>query len=212
MDQLKNFNFNFNKINLKEFLNLDYIIIFSLIIYISITSINIPLHLLSLINKPISKILILILIFYYSNKNIVISLFLTIALLVSINLYTKIDKFKTHNYYEKFIIKKNNRKKISIDDNSDDDNSDDDNSDDDNSNDDNSDDDNSNDDNSNDDNSDDDNSDDDNSDDNENYLDKGFDPKNIKTSKNLNDTFTTLHKTIHELENFISKQNNNINK
>lgn len=70
--------------------NIYNLIIVCLIIYTCITSIYTPLYILSLLNKPISKISILVLILYYVDKNIHISIFLCIAFLMTTHLYSSI--------------------------------------------------------------------------------------------------------------------------
>lgn len=72
---------------IQEIFNLNNLIIYFLVAYISVISIYIPINLLSILNKSLSKFIILSIIVYYIDINIHISIFLSIALLITINLY-----------------------------------------------------------------------------------------------------------------------------
>ena len=157
----------------KTFLNLangENTVILLLILYISVLSIYTPRHIVSLVNLPIVKLLILGGILYIGRENITIALFTSIALIVTINLDNTLKLAET-NTVENFENKKEPEPNDDVVDGEEEDSDSDDDSDEDDS----------------------------DSDDEE----EGFDIKNLKPSKNLDDGFTNLHKAIHELEQFI---------
>ena len=147
--------------NIKEYLNINNLIIFMLVTYITITSSYVPTHLLSILSSSIFKLLTLMLIFYYSNHNILISILISISLIVTLIKYhfNKIEPFTINETEEEFNSESDEEEFNSESE----------------------------------------------SEDEDTRLDEGFDPSNLKSSNNLNDSFTNLHKTIHELQNFISK-------
>ena len=71
-----------SKINLTN----DNIILSALVLYIAFLSLYTPRHIVSLVNHPLSKIIILGLIIYYGKDNLMLALVMSIALLVTINL------------------------------------------------------------------------------------------------------------------------------
>ena len=168
----------------KTFLNLangENTVILLLILYISVLSIYTPRHIVSLVNLPIVKLLILGGILYIGRENITIALFTSIALIVTINLDNTLKLAET-NTVENFENKKEPEPNDDVVDGEEEDSDSDDDSDEDDSD------------------SDDDSDEDDSDSDDE---EEGFDIKNLKPSKNLDDGFTNLHKAIHELEQFI---------
>ena len=74
------------KIHSKINLTNDNIILSALVLYIAFLSLYTPRHIVSLVNHPLSKILILGLIIYYGKDNLMLALVMSIALLVTINL------------------------------------------------------------------------------------------------------------------------------
>ena len=87
--------------NIKKYGTRDNIIIVTLVLYISALSIYTPRHIVSLVNHPMSKLAILAAILYYGKKNLVLGLFMAIALLVTINLDNSLS------IAEKMLIKAN---------------------------------------------------------------------------------------------------------
>ena len=156
--------------NIKEYLNINNLIIFMLVTYITITSSYVPPHLLSILSSSIFKLLTLILIFYYSNHNILISILISISLIVTLIKYhfNKIEPFTINETEEEF-NSESDEEEFNSESDEEEFNSE------------------------------------SESEDEDTTLDEGFDPSNLKSSNNLNDSFTNLHKTIHELQNFISK-------
>ena len=157
--------------NIKEYLNINNLIIFMLVTYITITSSYVPPHLLSILSSSIFKLLTLMLIFYYSNHNILISILISISLIVTLIKYhfNKIEPFTINETEEEFNSESDDEEEFNSESDEEEFNSE------------------------------------SESEDEDTRLDEGFDPSNLKSSNNLNDSFTNLHKTIHELQNFISK-------
>lgn len=86
MDKIKKIlNIEFINSNIKK-IKMKHLIILFLIGYISILSIYTPRHIISIVNKPFSKLIILGLILYIANYNSVIALFLALSFLVTISL------------------------------------------------------------------------------------------------------------------------------
>ena len=121
MDYIKSFDIDFleNWNNLKKYLTQENAIVLSLILYISIISIYTPRHIISLINLPIIKILSLLLIIYIFSINPKISILLTIAFLITINLENSIQFIENYSDHAQKSCKithtnknKNKKKKI----------------------------------------------------------------------------------------------------
>ena len=169
--------------NIKEYLNINNLIIFMLVTYITITSSYVPTHLLSILSSSIFKLLTLMLIFYYSNHNILISILISISLIVTLIKYhfNKIEPFTINETEEEFNSESDDEEFNSESESDDEEFNGESESDDEEFN------------------------GESESEDEDTRLDEGFDPSNLKSSNNLNDSFTNLHKTIHELQNFISK-------
>ena len=188
MEKLSNlFNISYLKDNLpniNKYINNDNIAIVGLIIYISIISIYTPRHIVSLINQPVSKLIILGMILYIGNYNLAIGLLMSIALLVTINLDNSLQIVESRNTKEGFVV------------NEDDDDEDDEDSD------------------SEEEDSDGEEIEGEDDfeeyeDDMDGFYDEGFDVNKLKPSKNLDDSFKKLHTAIHDLESFISNDEKN---
>jgi len=214
MDKLNNvfkpkFLKNLSKI-IKENSTRDNLIIVGLIIYISVLSIYTRRNIVSLVNHPISKLIILAGILYYGKNNLALGLTMSIALLVTINLdnslaiaESKLSKikegFESDEHYppgSKDVLKTQSNDAKESDDSDSEDESDDDSDD--------------SDDDSDSDSGEDSDEDDSDSDSDEEAAEKfyddteGFDINKLKPSKNLDDGFKKLHRAIHELEGFVS--------
>ena len=177
---------NINK-NIKQYVTVDNSMIIILAMYITVLSIYTPRHIISLASKPLSKLLVLGSIIYYSVNNITLSIFISIAFILTINLENAISTMErnidkntfTENFKSKPSIKDGDKKKGNDEEDESDDESSSDSEDD---------------------------SDSDYDDDSSGDSEEEFDANKLKPSKNLDDTFTKLHGAIHELENFISKE------
>ena len=217
---LNNKNINKNLILLRKHINLNTIIIIILVLYISCLSIYTPRHVVALINHPMSKLIILGLIMYYGKDNLLLGLFMALALLVTINLDNSLS-IAEHKLRENFYSEskedeedvgeedeeedeeEDNKKEEDDDDDEEDenyepkttlkakDNNDSDNSDDD--------------DDSDDDSDDDDDDSDDEEEEEEEETFKSFDKTKLKPSKNVKDSFSKLHNAIHDLQNMVKK-------
>ena len=230
MDYIKSFDIDFleNWKNLKKYLTQENAIVLFLILYISIISIYTPRHIISLINLPIIKILSLLLIIYIFSINPKISILLTIAFLITINLENSIqfiENYPDHAQKSSKITHTNkNKKKNKKTDGDEDDDEESDGEDDDEESDSEDDNEESEEDDEESDGEDDDEEsdgedDDEESDDSDEDADQdeekkdefaqyneGFNINNIKPARNLDDNFTHLHKAMHKLEKFISKK------
>lgn len=204
---------NKNLILVKKNINLNTIIIVLLVLYISCLSIYTPRHIVALVNHPMSKLIILGLIMYYGKNNLLLGLFMALALLVTINLDNtlSITEDKLRENFTSTEEEEDNDDDDDDNDDDDDDNHDDDDEDDDNDDDD---DDNDGDDDSddNDDDDDDDDNDEDEVDDNDSEDDeseeepfKSFDKTKLKPTKNVKDSFSKLHSAIHDLQGMVKK-------
>ena len=208
MEKLSNlFNISYLKDNLpniNKYINNDNIAIVGLIIYISIISIYTPRHIVSLINQPVSKLIILGMILYIGNYNLAIGLLMSIALLVTINLDNSLQIVESRNTKEGFVVNEDDDDEDDEDSDSEEEDSDgeeyDDNEEED---------------------SDSEEEDSDGEeiegeddfeeyeDDMDGFYDEGFDVNKLKPSKNLDDSFKKLHTAIHDLESFISNDEKN---
>lgn len=177
---------------LNKQLTRDNMIIFGLVLYISAISIYTPRHLISLINSSIVRLIVLGSIIYFGKDNFLLGLFISIALLVTINLDNTIhvterkledikEGFKSSKKKEKNTDSDSEEEEESEEEESDSDEESEEESEEEES---------------------DDDSDSDNDDDNK----EQFDINKLKPGKNLHDNFKTLHNAIHELESFISKK------
>ena len=221
MDYIKSFDIDFleNWKNLKKYLTQENAIVLFLILYISIISIYTPRHIISLINLPIIKILSLLLIIYIFSINPKISILLTIAFLITINLENSIqfiENYSDHAQKSSKITHTNkNKKKNKKTDGDEDDDEESDGEDDDEESDSEDDNEESEEDDEESDGEDDDEESDDSDEDADQDEEKkdefaqyneGFNINNIKPARNLDDNFTHLHKAMHKLEKFISKK------
>ena len=167
-------------------------ILIALILYISFISMYTPRHIISFINLPIIKIAILLLIIYTSTIDIKLTLLLTIAFLITINLEysiqtieTKIENYETNKKLVNDIdsvdseVEDEEESEDEEEEEEDDEGSEDGEEDDTSST---------------------------QSDENYTGFDKPFNIKDIKPAKNLDDNFTNLHKAMHKLTAFISKK------
>ena len=213
----------------KEYITINNLIIFGLILYISLLSIYTPRHIISLINQPLSKLLILSFILYIGNNNISLAVFITIAFLVTVNLeniiqlsennfnnvrenFTELSNNKEltipknsdiFNHNTSNVVNNNNNNNKDSTGDSDEDSDSDEYSDEDSDNDEDSDED------SDSDNDSDNNNDSDNDSDNDSNDEKFLPSINfnkVKPAKNLDDSFKKIHTAIHELEHFLSKK------
>lgn len=178
---------------LNKQLTRDNMIIFGLVLYISAISIYTPRHLISLINSSIIRLMILGSIIYLGKDNFLLGLFISIALLVTINLDNTIHvtERKLEDIKEGFKSNKKKEKNDSDESDSEEEEEEESDSEDDS-------------DEESEEESEDDDSDDDSDDDDDNK--EQFDINKLKPGKNLHDNFKTLHDAIHELESFISKK------
>jgi len=184
----------------------DNIVIMGLIMYISIISIYTPRHLISLINSSIVRLIILGCVLYFGKSNYLLGLFISIALIITINLDNTINvtKQEIENINEGFKNKtktKSNKNKGNDSDSDSDSGSDSDSDSDSGS--------------DSDENYEsgsgsdsDSDSDSDSGSDNIKKRTEQFDINKLKPGKNLHDNFKTLHNAIHELESFISTKEN----
>ena len=199
-----------NNILNKKIINLNTIIIILLVLYISCLSIYTPRHIVALVNHPMSKLIILGLIMYYGKNNLLIGLFMALALLVTINLDNTLsiteDKLR-ENFTSTEEEDNDDDEDDDDDDNHDDDDDDDDDNDDDDDSDDNDDDDSDDNDDYDEDNDEDEDEDDNDSEDDESEEEpfKSFDQTKLKPSKNIKDSFSKLHSAIHDLQGMVKK-------
>lgn len=151
--------------------------IFFLISYCGLTNIYLPETMIIFLNQPISKMVILLVILYLAQKDMILSILMTFALLLTINLKQTLDLSNALN--------KENFTTANDDDDSD---SDDDNDSDDND-------------------SDKDNSDDNDSDNESQQSDSSDEnlEKYTQNHPELSDGFTKLHNAIHDYENYMNK-------
>ena len=217
MDYIKSFDIDFLKIsgleswnNLKKYLTQENGIVIFLILYISIISIYSPRHIISLINLPIIKILSLLLIIYTFSINPKISILLTIAFLITINLENSIQFIE--NYSDKHSSckakKQNSIGTEANEEESDDETEVEEESDDETDAEEESDDETDAEEEESDNETDggEEESDDEEKKDEFAQYNEGFNINNIKPARNLDDNFTHLHKAMHKLEKFISKK------
>ena len=202
---------NKNLILVRKHINLNTLIIVLLVLYISCLSIYTPRHIIALVNHPMSKLIILGLIMYYGKNNLLLGLFMALALLVTINLDNTLsiteDKLR-----ENFTSTEEEDDDNDDDDDDNDDDDNDDDEDDDNDDDDDNDSEDDNDDNNDDDDDHDHNNNDEEDDDNDSEDDeseeeqfKSFDKTKLKPSKNVKDSFSKLHNAIHDLQGMVKK-------
>ena len=91
MNIIKNFDENFNKIDLDKYMTLKYYVIFLLICYISIVSIYTPRNIIKFVNEPKIKLLLILAILCVSHYDITMGIFAAIAFIVTMILNNSLN-------------------------------------------------------------------------------------------------------------------------
>ncbi len=183
-----------------KYITNDNIIILCLIIYSSIISMYTPRAIINLINKPVSRIIILGLILYTATYNLILAIFISIAFIITVSIDSSIEINKANlkpifdldngETFEDYNKDNEENEEDETDDEEDDD--------------------------------DEehkhskkikekfkmDKSEDEEDDEHDYEKDEEDFESSIANNKNLNDQFAQLHSVIHKLEDFVSKKNN----